>query len=221
MNRHRLARVVILVASLFALGAIGAFAAHAVATESAQANTLVTLGKAMLARGNRASAVLSFERARLLAPRTDFVRSALAAADVSSSGPPVGRVVGWITPREWSWLTVGLGWVTGLGLAVVVAFRRSGGAVRALTIGSAIAFVLSVGGVVESNLSSRALAVVTTPTGALVAPYEASGATADLRAGDVVRVGNRYGDFVRVRGPAGAEGWVVSSALHSVVGNGA
>jgi hypothetical protein len=223
MNRHRLTRYAIVVASVFALGAIGAFAAREVAAESAQAHALVNLGKTALAAGERASAVLSFERAQLLAPRADFVRSALAAAGVPAAGPSIDGAVSWITPREWAILAEGFGWMTGLSLAVVIARSRSGALTltRRLAIGSAVAFVLSVGGVVESNLSSQSLAVVTTPTGALVAPYEASGATADLRAGDVVRVGERFGHFVRVRGRVDAEGWVASGALHSVVGAGA
>jgi len=206
MSRHRLARYAIVVASVFALGATAAFAAREVAAETAQAHALVNLGKTALAAGERASAVLAFERAQLLAPRADFVRAALASEGVPAPGLSIEDAVGWMT---------------GLGLAVVIAGSRSGALTRRFAIGSAVAFVLSVGGVVESNLSSQTVAVVTTSTGALVAPYEASGATADLRAGDVVRIGARYGNFVRVRGRVGAEGWVVSSALHSVVGAGA
>lgn len=221
MNRHRLTRYAIVLASVFALGAIGAFAAGEIAAETAQAHALVNLGKTALAAGERASAVLSFERAQLLAPRADIVRSALAAAGVPATGLSIDGAVGWITPREWALLAEGFGWMTGLGLTVVIARSQSGALARRLAIGSAVAFVLSVCGVLASNLSSQTLAVVTTPTGALVAPYEASGATADLRAGDVVRVGERYGNFVHVRGRVGAEGWVASSALHSVVGAGA
>jgi hypothetical protein len=221
MNRHRIARYAIVVASVFALGATAAFAAREVAAETAQAHALVNLGKTALAAGERASAVLAFERAQLLAPRADFVRAALASEGVPAPGLSIEDAVGWITPREWAVLTESFGWTTGLGLAVVIAGSRSGALTRRFAISSAVAFVLSVGGVVESNLSSQTVAVVTTSTGALVAPYEASGATADLRAGDVVRIGARYGNFVRVRGRVGAEGWVVSSALHFVVGAGA
>ena len=84
-----------------------------------------------------------------------------------------------------------------------------------------MAFVLSTGGVVESNLASRALAVVMAPTGVLVAPYEGAGATADLRPGAVVVVGERYRDFVQVRGSDGVRGWVPSGLVTTVVGAGA
>ena len=83
-----------------------------------------------------------------------------------------------------------------------------------------MAFVLSMSGVLESNLASRALAVVTVPTGALVAPYEAAGATADLPTGAAVVVGERYRDFVQVRGRDGVRGWVPSGVLQSVVDTG-
>jgi hypothetical protein len=83
-----------------------------------------------------------------------------------------------------------------------------------------VAFVLSMGGVVESNLASRALAVVTQPAGILVARYDAAGATADLPAGAIVVMGERYGDVVRVSGAGGVTGWVASRALQCVVGAG-
>jgi hypothetical protein len=222
MSRHRsFARAtavysIVAVATLV-LGAMLAFAAGGLAAERGQARALVTLGTKALSTGDRASAILSFERASLLAPRADFVRSALAAADVPAPGPWTARAPTWITPREWSFLAVAFGWSTGLSAAVLIARKRKGAFASRLAFGSGLAFVLSVGGVVESNLASRALAVVMVPTGALVAPYGASGASADLRTGQVVRVGERYGDFVRVRAPDGANGWVVSGVLRTLV----
>jgi hypothetical protein len=205
---------------LLALGAIGSVAARDLASEGAQAGALVSLGRTALAKGDPATATLSFERARLLAPRADLVRSALSGAGVPSLGPFVTRAVGWVTPREWSSLSVGFGWMAGLSLAVAIVRGQKGRLARAAALCSGVAFVLSMGGVVESNLASRALAVVTQPAGILVAPYDAAGATADLHAGAVVVMGERYGDFVRVSGAGGVTGWVSSRALQSVVGAG-
>lgn len=209
--------------ALLALGGAGALASRGLAVESGQARAYATRGQEALARGDRATATLSFERARLLAPRADFVPSTLAGSGLGPPGTPVGRAVGWLAPHEWSCLAVAFGWLAGLNLAVAVAVglgerSKAGRTARRTALGSAVAFVLTIGGVVESTAASRALAVVMKPTGALVSPYEAAGATADLRAGEVVVVGKRYGDFFEVRGSEGERGWVSAGTLRSVVG---
>ena len=194
--------------------------ARELAAETGQAVAFVDIGKTALATGDRASAILSFERASLLAPRADLVRSALAAAGVRAPDPLIARAVDWITPREWSFLALVFGWTAGLSMAVAVARGRSGPLARGLVLGSGVALVLSLAGVEESNLASRARAVVMAPAGARVAPYEASGATADLQGGTVVVVVGRYGEFVEVRGPDGVRGWVTSGVLRPVAGTG-
>jgi hypothetical protein len=213
--------IAVLAIALFALGAVGAIAARELTAETAQAGALVTLGKSALAKGDPAAAVLAFERARLLAPRAEEVRSALASAGATPLGPPVARTVSWITLREWSLLSVGLGWTAALSLAIAIVRGRKGRVAGLAAFCSGVAFVLSMGGVVESNLVARTLAVVTGPTGVLLAPYGAAGATADLRAGSVVVIGERYGDFVQVRSAEGVSGWVVSTLLHRVLDAGA
>jgi hypothetical protein len=200
-----------------AVGGAGAFAAHRLSVESELARNLVNQGQADLARGDRARAILTFERARLLAPRSDVVRGALAAAGARDPAPSIDRVVSWISPREWFSLTVVFGWVAGMSLAVAIARERRSSPVRRLALGSGMAFVLSMAGLLDSSLVSRALAVVTGPTGMLVAPYDAAGASADLQPGAVVVMGARYGGFVQVRGPADARGWVSSSVVEPVV----
>jgi hypothetical protein len=212
-------------ATLLALGAAGAVVSHRLSVETGQARSYVALGKSSLAGGDRASATLSFERARLLAPRAEVVRSALAGPGTAVIDSPVARAVGWVAPREWSSLAVTLGWLAGLSVAAAIGIGakpgRAGPVARRLGLLFAVAFVLSLGGVVESSITARALAVVTAPTGALVSPYPAAGASADLHPGDAVVVDRRYRDFVEVRGPGGAHGWVPSSLLAPVVGAGA
>lgn len=227
MTTHRIARGTttygLVVAAALALGAIGAVGAHGLAVESGEAGAFVSLGETALAGGDKASAALSLERARLLAPRADFVRSALEGAGLGAPAPPMARAASWLTAHEWSFLTLVFGWTTGLSVAAGIALGprwKRGRLAGLLGLGSGLAFVLSMGGVVQTNAASRALAVVMRPTGTLVAPYEAAGATADLRAGQIVVVGERYGEFVQVRGAPGVDGWVGSSTLESVVGAG-
>jgi hypothetical protein len=221
-SSSRFAKAMAVVAiTLCALAAVGAMATREVAAETAQAGALVTLGTSALARGDPAAAVLSFERARLLAPRAEEVRSAVSGAGAPALGSLAGRTVSWITPREWASLSLGLGWTAALSLAIAIVRGRKGRVAGLAVLCSGMAFVLSMAGLVESNVVARTLAVVTGPTGVLVAPYEAAGATAGLRAGSVVVIGERYGDFVKVRGAEGVSGWVASGALHRVLDAGA
>lgn len=211
--------------TLLALGGAGALAGHGLAVESGQARAYVTQGEEALAKGDRATAALSFERARLLAPRADFVQSTLAESGVRPVDTPVGRAAGWLAPHEWSCLAVVFGWLAGLSVAAAVAVglekgSTAGRAARRAAFGFVVAFVLTIGGTVESAAAARVLAVVMKPTGALLSPYEAARATADLRAGEVVVVGRRYGDFFEVRGSEGERGWVSVDTLRSVVGAG-
>jgi len=216
--RGRTKLVAFIAAACLAFGGIGALAARHLSVASAQARSWVNQGQTELARGDRAGAVLAFERARLLSPRSDFVRAALVATDARDPEASVDRAVRWISPREWFSLTVAFGWVAGVSIALEIVRRRRSPLVRRVALGSGVALLLSMGGFAESSLSSRVLAVVTGPTGVLVAPYDAAGASADLRAGTVVVTGSRYGGFVQVRGPHDAHGWVPSSAVHFVVG---
>jgi hypothetical protein len=215
---HRAKAYAIVAAAWLAIGAVGVFAAHGLSVESGQASTLVNQGQTELVRGDRAAAVLAFERAQLLAPRSDFVRSALAGAGARDPAAPVDRAVHWVSPREWFSMTVAFGWIAGVSLAIAIARVRRSSLARHVAWSSGLAFVLSMGGVLESSLASRALAVVTGPTGVFVAPYDAAGATADLHPGTVVVIGSRYGGFVEVRGPEDARGWVPSSVVQSVLG---
>jgi hypothetical protein len=212
-------RHTIVVVVWLAILGVGAVATHDfLSLESAQARALVTEGQSYQAKGDRSKATLAFERARLLAPRSSIVGSTPAGPSSTNVGSSVDSALMWITPREWTRLGVVFGWVAGLGAAIAIAGRRDSLATRRVAIVAGIAFVLSAGGALESNRASRALAVVTGPTGVLVSPYDGAGATGDLHPGAVVVVGSRYGHFLHVSGPDGAEGWVVSGALEPVVG---
>jgi hypothetical protein len=146
------------------------------------------------------------------------VRSALSDANVRAieSGP--AQAVNQLAPREWSFLLVTFGWVAGLSQAVAIARGRNGRMARRLALAVGLLFTLSAAGVVQSAISTRALEVVSSATGLLVAPYQGAGAVADLAPGVVVAAGSRYGEFIQVCGPNGTHGWVTASALEPVVG---
>jgi hypothetical protein len=162
--------------------------------------------------------VLSFERAELLAPRADVVRSALRDANVRDVATGPADAVNWVAPREWSFLLVMFGWVAGLSLAVAIARQQSKRVALRIAFAAGSLFFLSGLGVVQSTISARALRVVSSATGVLVAPYPGAGATADLAPGVVVTAGSRYGQFIQVSSSNGPRGWVTENALEPVLG---
>ncbi len=220
--QHRLgpraARYAVIVAALVALAGVCSVGVRELAVESAQAQSLVTQGRTELRQGRPAQAVESFERARLIAPRAEFVRSALSSANVREVETAAARAVNWIAPREWSFLLVAFGWAAGLSVSVAIARGGGNRRARGIAFAAGALFVLSAAGVVQSTISSRALCVVSSATGVLVAPYQGAGQTADLTPGVVVTAGPRYGEFIQVCGPNGTRGWVTASALEPVVG---
>jgi hypothetical protein len=213
-----LTRFGLFAAVLVALAGLGLLGVRELADESAQAQSFVAQGRSELQQGQRATAIVSFERAKLLAPRADFVRSALSDANVRAVETPTTHAVNWIAPREWSFLLVTFGWVAGLSLVFAIARPQNGRVARGLALGAGMFFALGAAGVVESTISTRALRVVSNATGVLVAPYRGAGATADLQSGVVVTAGSRYGEFIQVCGPDGTRGWVTANSLEPVVG---
>jgi hypothetical protein len=212
----RYTSIVIFLATLAGFAMVGG---HELGVESAQARSLVAMSHEELRSGERAQAAVSLERAKLIAPRADFVRSALSAANVRDAESPTVRAIRWLAPREWSFLLVVFGWAAGLSLALAIGVKQSTRVAGRSALVAGLLFAVSASGVVESSLTARAMSVVRSATGVLVAPYQGAGAAADLVPGVVVNVAARYGDFIQVRDPNGAQGWVVANALEPVLGS--
>lgn len=215
---HRVAlRAAIGAMALLVVAGMGLGAYRMLDEEAAQARSLVEDGQRALARGNRGHAVLAFERARWLAPRAGFVRSALAVAAVRDAEPAARRALRFVTAREWSAIATTSGWLAGLACAIMIARRRSG-RLGGVAFAAAGAFVVGLSGVMVSNASS--LAVITTGDGvALLSPYAGATALGPLHVGATVVLGPRHGSFVRVRGDDGLTGWVPQTSLEAVAGS--
>ncbi|HEY3667713.1 MAG TPA: hypothetical protein VGL19_17040, partial [Polyangiaceae bacterium] len=166
-----------------------------------------------------AAAMLALARARLIAPRSEHVRSALATQRVEPPASVLARAVALLAPREWSFLLLTFGWAGGLGIAFSLLRTPPSRVVKRVAAGAGVLFLVSAGGVAQSQLTARSLSVIKTATGVLLAPYDGAGASADLEPGVVVDAGARYGQFVRILGPHGTSGWVTESALEAVVGS--
>ena len=187
------------------------------AREAAQARMLVVDGRQALLTNDRAAAVLAFERARLFAPRSELVRSALAAADVRDAESLAPALLRYVTPPEWAALATGFGWIAGLGLAVIVARRRAGH-LPPVVLASGAVFALGLTALFLSRPGHAPVSVVMAGgTDALVAPYAGAAVGAPLPAGSVVALGATYGRFARVRAGDGHEGWVPTGSLEPVL----
>ncbi len=198
------------------LVALGLGARTLLTEETAQAHLRVHEGERALVANDRANAVLEFERARLFAPRAEFVRAALLSAGAVDAEPILQRTFRLITVAEWSALATAFGWLGGLALAVVIARKRAGriGVVALATGGM---FALSMAALVSSGDSS--LSVITgRDATALVAPYPGAAAEGPLPPGSLVLLEAKHGGFVRVRRGDGLEGWVPLSSLSSIGG---
>lgn len=193
----------------------GGFAAHDLLTEEAsQAHAFVEEGRRALAQNDRGRAVLALERARLLAPRDPAVRSALATQNVQDVEPRAARALRLLTSREWFAIAVTSGWLTGLGVALMVARRRRPRGLAWATLASGIALAVASTGVV---CSAHPLAIVSAPEAALlVAPYPSASSEQTLSAGSMVAVGSAYDDFVHVEGADGTTGWARHGSLERI-----
>ncbi|MCC6640726.1 MAG: hypothetical protein IT386_06130 [Deltaproteobacteria bacterium] len=210
--------------------AVSAYEALA-ARQGASASLYYDLGAAQLASGDIGPAVLSFERARWLAPRDAGIESALATAR-ERAGLTAHAVPWWLRARslasfdEWALAAALLLFIVCGGLAAhVLAFRafregsRAARTLRVLTLASGAALVASVIAC-ATLVSDASRAVVIAPGVALrVAPFDGAATRAALGPGEVVRLGDRHGEFVRADAGPGRRGWVAQREVGLVAGS--
>lgn len=214
-NHHRIVRWAVVAAAVaVVLLGLGLAARPLLADQRAQARVLVEQGQRALGQGDRGAGVLALERARWLAPRAPFVRTALAAADVRDPESALPRALRLVTSEEWSLITIALGWTSGLALALAIAERRTRAAAK-VAFAAAVGFGVSM--VALFAATDTAPGVVTTPaTRALVAPYAEAAASGPLPAGSVVVRGPEHNGFVRVRSGDGVEGWIPRDGVQPI-----
>jgi hypothetical protein len=209
-----LKRVVVAVAVCVAVLGACVAARDMVDSETAQARALVADGQRSLARNDRPAAILSFERARWLAPRAHFVRSAVTAAGVKDVEPLLARALRLLTAREWAAIATTFGWISALGVAFVV-FRWERHRALWLALAAGCASMIGMACLVEANSSSPAI-VTSADAPLLVAPYASAAAEASLPAGTMVLVGSRYDSFIHVRDADGQAGWVPRASVEPI-----
>jgi hypothetical protein len=213
-RRRHTRRALALVTVVAAIGGLALAVQPTRAREDAEAHALVADAEHALAKGDRGAATLALERARLLAPRAGFVRTAIDAAQIHEAETPASRGVRLVTSEEWSWLATALGWLAGLSLALAVVRGRSIVSRQRIALGAA--FLVAMAGVLRSSETSRA--VVMSDGTARIAPYADAAVVGPLPAGAVVDRRSDHGSFVSVRSGDGVEGWIAESRLEPIAG---
>jgi hypothetical protein len=175
---------------------------------------------AELAAGHPGRAILQFERARLVAPRSAAVAAGLAHAREAARLPPVES--GWLTHAarllgadEWGWIALGglgvcaAGWIA-LAWGLV---RRRGFLAMALA-GTGIA-VLSALAAKQVVPAQDGAIVVAADVVARIAPFVKADEAFVAPEGALVTLERTHGDFALIAGRDG-RGWVLRKEVESI-----
>jgi SH3-like domain-containing protein len=192
-----------------------------VRTRGWSAPLLYDLANAYAQEGNVGRAVLSYERARLLAPRDSDIAANLALIRTTAGLPLPARP--WyrafarlLSSLAWSVLAAG-----GLLLAAVAfaaARRLRSRRFAYVAVVAALAGVMCVAAVAILDRELDAAVVVAHKSAPLrLSPFDTAAVEATVGEGEEVAVIGRHGDFVRVRDGQGRAGWVQSSAVQLIV----
>jgi hypothetical protein len=190
-------------------------------TRGWSAPLLYDLGNAYAEQGRVGPAVLSYERARVLAPRDADIAANLAYVRARAGLPtppsPWYRIVAsYLSPAAWTWLTVVALW---MGMASLLSVRRWHKR-RLVPVGILALLVGVVGvaavGVSDQNLR-RAVVVENKSAPVRISPFDSAASERSLSEGEVVAVFGRHGDFVHVRDGRGRTGWIKSTTVQTIV----
>jgi hypothetical protein len=211
-NSLRVGRLLVAVLAL-----AGARTAEAAPVASAAA--LVQRAQQELA-AHPGRAVADFQRARLLAPRAPEVQDGLARARAAAGLPAAtaglrARLLGWLSPEEWS-----RGALVALAVAALAATAAAWRVRRRLTLplaAAALAVALGAGAAAWRTAPRWTDAVVVAPnTVARIAPFAAAEPAFLAPEGSRATIGATHEGYVRIDGERGA-GWVPSSAVEPIL----
>ncbi len=182
---------------------------------------LLDLGNAYRRQGETGSAVLAYERARLLAPSDPDLRRSLDAvrAEAGLAVPPTDlltRAASLWPARRWLAAGVVALVLFCLGALLTGALRRARRAGLLLAVPSFVAVSACAAALWIGTLGVKR-AVVMEDAPARVSPFADAEAVTSLRAGEIVRVEDTHGEHVRALLPDGTRGWMARDAVESIV----
>jgi tetratricopeptide (TPR) repeat protein len=179
------------------------------------ADAWANLGTASFAAGDTGRAVAGWERALRLEPRATDVRERL---DVAGPGTITGLAgVPSLSPAPLAVVALLLWAAAWLALAWLIA-RRARGANIALAftvLGAAVALGAAVVSL-DARLAARDLVVGARETQLRILPALASESHATLHAGDLARINDRDGPWLRISLTGGRSGWADSASVYPI-----
>lgn len=204
--------------------------AEILASDGPSAAALYNLGNACFRAGLVGEAVLSYERALLLAPRDQDVRANLRQVRKAASLPEAEdgvwtRFVRLLTTNGWAWLASAALYLVCAALLALRLTRergvrtqpRSGGLRIAIAAGGTLLVVAAGACVTRLGERDRAVVLGTDPT-LRVAPYASATASSELAPGEIVRIERTHDGFTLIRTAAGKSGWTSNGAIARIAG---
>jgi len=192
-----------------------------IADDGWSVQALRELGEAYTAAGDHGHAVLALERARLLAPRDEAVAAGLQRARENAGLPlpresRVDRVVGTLSPDEWTWIALGGLVCAGAGLVLIAwsTRRRRAGWSAAF---AGVAIGLGAGGLALHTAPSTSDVIIVDDEPARIAPFGAADTAFPARAGERARIEQSRGDHVYVRVDADRAGWLPTTSVEPLI----
>jgi tetratricopeptide (TPR) repeat protein len=181
------------------------------------------LGNTEWQRGDRAAAVLAWERVRWINPTDTNAAASLRFARSSASlNVPLLRwwetFSDFLSSNTWAWLAAGSFWLVilvAVVLPVTLRWRRTSWSQSLVAFGLGI-FLLALTGAYGVQTRTR-LVVVSVPSAALLqAPAAHAPVVSKLNAGDVARTEFARGNYLFVRTGTGDFGWLEKSQLSRI-----
>jgi len=185
---------------------------------------LYNLGNASLRAGDVGEAILSYERALLLAPRDQDIRANLRQAR-KAANLPLPEEGAWtllirlLTTNGWAWLASAALYLLCAALLAIRVLRddaRRASLRRALRLGAArgatVLLIAAAACATRLNELDRAVVLASDPA-LRVAPYASATASSELAPGELVRIERTHEGFALVRTAAGKSGWMSAGAV--------
>jgi tetratricopeptide (TPR) repeat protein len=190
---------------------------------------LYNLANSQYRLGDHGPAILSYERAKLLAPRDpdlranlSLARKAAAVFDQSAYGPRIGAVISYLSRNEWSWLVVVCALWLGVLAVVSGAGQISNPVMRKCAVGSLVMAGILIGLgtaalAIRRDEGSRGI-VLSKAAGVLLSPFEKAESLGTPGAGRIVRMGEKSGAYFYVRVPdTELEGWMSAANVARIL----
>jgi hypothetical protein len=181
------------------------------------------LGNTEWQRGDRAAAVLAWERARWINPTDTNAAASLrfARSSASLNVPPLRwweSFSNFLSPNAWAWLSAGSFWLVILVAAVLpvtLRWRRTAWSQSLAAFGLGF-FLLALAGACGVQTRVRLVVVTSSAARMLQAPALHAPVVSMLNAGDVARTEFARGNYFFVRTGTGDVGWLEKSQLQCI-----